>query len=70
MTALMQHASPRMSSWVSLQQADAQTTANKTESKTQSVSTVIFITSIRQTYLSNADAARSPIVVFEIEMSW
>ncbi len=64
MTALMQHASPRTGSWVSLQQADAQTAVNETESK------IIFIKSIRQTYLSSADAARSPIAVFDHEMSW
>ncbi len=70
MTALMQHASPRTSSWVSLQQADAQTAASETESKTQTVNTIIFIKSIRQTYLSSADTARSPIAVFNLEMSW
>ncbi len=68
MTALMQHASPRMSSWVSLQQADAQTATNETESNAQH--TIIFIKSIRQAYLSSADAKRSPIAVFDLEMSW
>ncbi len=70
MTALMQHTSPRTSSWVSLQQADAQTAANETESKSQTVNIIIFIKSIRQAYLSSADAARSPIAVFGLEMSW
>ncbi len=70
MTALMQQASLRMSSWVFIQQADAQTAANETERKTQKVNTIIFIKSIRQTYLSSADAARSPIAVFDLEMSW
>ncbi len=66
MTALMQHASPRMSSWASqtrelprmkLKDADAQ-------------HTIIFIKSIRQAYLSSADAACAPIAVFDLEMSW
>ncbi len=69
MTALMQHASPRTSSWVSLQQADAQTAANETESKTQKVNTQSSsLKVVRQTYLSSA--ARSPIAVFDLEMSW
>ncbi len=33
MTALMQQASPRMSSWVSLQQADVQIATNEPERK-------------------------------------
>ncbi len=66
MTALMQHASPRTSSWVSLQQEDAQTAANETEGKMQTLNTIIFIKSIRQTYLSSADAARAPIVIFNL----
>ncbi len=70
MTALMQQASLRTSIWVFLQQADAQTAANETERKTQKVNTIIFIKSIRQTYLSSADAARSHIAVFDLEMSW
>ncbi len=70
MTALMQHASPRTSSWASLQQADAQTAVNETESKSQTLNTIIFIKSIRQTYLSSADATRSHIAVFDLEMSW
>ncbi len=71
MTALMQHASPRTSSWVSLQQADAQTAANETESKTQTVNTQSSsLKVLRQTYLSSADAARSHIVDFDLEMSW
>ncbi len=36
-TALMQQTSPRMSNWVSLQQADAQTATNETESKSQTL---------------------------------
>ncbi len=70
MTALMKQASPRMSSWASLQQADAQTAANETESKMQTVNTIIFIKSIRRAYLSSADAACAPIAVFDLEMSW
>ncbi len=67
MTAIMQHASPRTSSWVSLQQADA----NETESKTQKVNTQSSsLKVVRQTYLSSADAARSPIAVFDLEISW
>ncbi len=69
MTVLMQHASPRMSSWASLQQADA-TCREWNWSKTQTLNTIIFIKSIRQAYLSSADAARSHIVVFDLEMSW
>ncbi len=69
MTALMQQASPRMSSCASRQQAEAQTAANETESKSQTLNTIIFIKSIRQAYLSSADAARSPIAVFDLEMS-
>ncbi len=57
-------------SWVSLQQADAQTAASETERKTQTLNTIIFIKSIRQAYLSSADAARSPIADFDLEMSW
>ncbi len=71
MTALMQHASPRTSSWASLQQADAQTAANETESKMQTLNTQSSsLKVVRQTYLSSADAARAPIVVFDLEMSW
>ncbi len=66
MTALMQHASPR-----TLQQADAQTAANETESKTQMVNTQSSsLKVVRQTYLSSADATHSPIAVFDLEMSW
>ncbi len=68
MTALMQHASPQTSSWASLQQADAQTTANETESKMQTLNTQSSsLKVVRLTYLSSADAARSPI---DLEMSW
>ncbi len=38
--------------------------------KTQTLNTLIFIKSIRQAYLSSADAARAPIAVFDLEMSW
>ncbi len=62
MTALMQQASPRMSSWASLQQADTQTAVNETESKMQKVNTQSSsLKVVRQTYLSSADAARSHI---------
>ncbi len=67
MTVLMQHTS-RTSIWISLQQADAQTAVNETESKTQTLNTIIFIK--RQAYLSSADAAQYPIAVFDLEMSW
>ncbi len=71
MTALLQQASPRTSSWVSLQQADAQTAANETERKTQTLNTQSSsLKVVRLTYLSSADAARSPIAVFDLEMSW
>ncbi len=71
MTALMQQVSPRTSSWVSLQQADAQTAANETESKTQTLNTQSSsLKVVRQTYLSSADAALSPVAVSDIEMSW
>ncbi len=70
MTALMQ-ASPRMSSWVSLQQADAQTAANETESKSQTLNTQSSsLKVVRLTYLSSADAALSPVAVSDIEISW
>ncbi len=65
MTALMQHASPWTSSWVSLQQAEAQTAANETESKSQSSLKIV-----RLTYLSSAYAALSPVAGSDIEMSW
>ncbi len=82
MTALMQHTSPRMSSWVSLQQGDAQTTTNETERKSQTLNTQSSSLKVvkkkkkkkkkvvKQTYLSSADAARAPIAVFDLEMSW
>ncbi len=54
--------------WVAEHRRAAQTAANETERKTQTLN--IFIKSIRQTYLSSADAARSPIAVFDLEMSW
>ncbi len=71
MTALMQHASPQTISWASLQQADAQTAVNETESKSQTVNAQSSsLKVVRQTYLSSADAARSHIAVFDLEMSW
>ncbi len=71
MTAVMQQASLRTSIWVFLQQADAQTAANETERKTQKVNTQSSsLKVVRQTYISSADAARSPIAVFDLEMSW
>ncbi len=67
----MHHALPQTSSWVSLQQADAQTTANETESKSQMLNTQSSsLKVVRLTYLSSADAARSPVAVSDIEMSW
>ncbi len=42
-TALMQQSSPRMSNWVSLQQADKQTSANETESKSQTLNNTIIL---------------------------
>ncbi len=69
--SFQEHASPQMSSWVSLQQADAQTAASETESKTKTLNTQSSsLKVVRQTYLSSADAARSPIAVFDLEMSW
>ncbi len=71
MTVLMQQASPRMSSWVSLQQADMQTAANETESKSKTLDTQSSsLKIVRLTYLSNADAALSPVAVSDIEISW
>ncbi len=63
----MQQASPRMSSWVSLQQGDMQTA---TESKSQTVNTQSSSFKVlRLTYLSSADAALSPIAMFDLEIS-
>ncbi len=71
MTALMQQTSPRTSSWVSLQQADAQTAANETESKSQTLNTQSSsLKVVTLTYLSSADAALSPVAVSDIEISW
>ncbi len=65
MIELLQQASPRMSSWVSLQQADTQTDANETESNSQKVNTQSSsLKVVRPTYLSS-DAALS-----DIEISW
>ncbi len=61
----MQHASPRTSSWASLQQAEAQTAGNETESKTQTLNTQSSsLKVVRQTYLSSADAARELKIEF------
>ncbi len=67
----MQQASPRMSNSVSLQQADdAQTAANEAESKSQTLNTQSSsLKVVRLTYLSSADAALSPVVVSDIEIS-
>ncbi len=65
----MQQASPRMSRWVSLQQADAQTAANETESKSQTLNTQSSSLKV-VTYLYSADATLSPVAVSDIEMSW
>ncbi len=71
MTALMQQASPRMSSWVFLQQADVQTDANENESKSQTLNTQSnSLKVVRLTYLSSADVALSPVAVSDIEISW
>ncbi len=71
MTALMQQASPRMSSWVSLQQAYAQTAANETESMPQTLNTQSSsLKVVRLTYLSSSDAVLSPVAVSDIEISW
>ncbi len=66
----MQQASPRMRRWVSLQQADAQTAANETESKPQTLNTQSSsLKVLRLTHLSSADAALSPDAVSDIEIS-
>ncbi len=71
MTVLMQHVSPRTSSWAFLQQTDAHTAVNETESKMQTLNTQSSsLKVVRQTYLSSTDAAHSPIAVFDLEMSW
>ncbi len=67
----MQHALPRMSSWVFLQQNDMQTAANETESKSQTLNTQSSsLKVVRLTYLSSADATLSPVAVSDIEISW
>ncbi len=67
----MQQASPRMSSWVSLQQADTQTAANETESKPQTLNTQSSSFKVaRLTYVSSADAVLSPVAVSDIEINW
>ncbi len=68
MTALMQQASPRMSIYE--YQAEAQTAANETESKSQTLNTQSSsLKVVRLTYLSSADAALSPVAVSDIEIS-
>ncbi len=53
-----------------LQQVDAQTAANETESKTQTLNTQSSsLKVLRLTYLSSADAALSPVAVSDIEIS-
>ncbi len=60
-----------MSNWVSLQQADAQTPANETENKTQTLNTQSSsLKVVRLTNLSSADAVLSSLAVSDIEMSW
>ncbi len=60
-----------MSSRVSLQQADTQTAANETESKSQTLNTQSSsLKVVRLTYLSSADATLSPVAVSDIEISW
>ncbi len=72
MTALMKQASPQMSSWVSLQQANMQTAANETETKSQTLNTQSSsLKVVRETnYLSTADAALSLFAVSDIEIIW
>ncbi len=71
MTALMQQVSPRTSSWASLQQANTQTAANETESKSQTLNTQSSsLKVVRLTYLSSADVTLSPVAVSDIEISW
>ncbi len=71
MTVLMQQVSPRMSSWVSLQQADVQTASNETESNSQMLNTLSSLLKVvRLIYLSSADATLSPAAVSDIEISW
>ncbi len=66
----MQQASPRMSSLVSHQQANAQTAAYDTESKSQTLNTQSYsLKVVRLAYLSNADAALSPVAVSDIKIS-
>ncbi len=62
MTALMQQASLRMSSWVSLQQAGRQTATNETKSQTLNTQSSLLKV-VRLTYLSRADVALSPVAV-------
>ncbi len=63
----MQQTPPRMSNWVSLQQA----AANETESKSQMVNTQSSsLKVLRLTYPSSVDATLSPVAVSDIEISW
>ncbi len=61
----MQQGSPWMSSWVFLQQAEAQTAANETEGKSQMLITQSSsLKVVRLIYLSSADVALSPVAVW------
>ncbi len=67
----MQQASQQMSSWVSLQQANAQTAANETESKLQTLNThSSSLKLVRLTYISSADAALSLVAVSLFSFTW
>ncbi len=67
----MQQASLQISSWVSLQQANAQTAVNKTKRKSQTLNTQLSsLQVVRLTYLSSADAILSPVAVSDIEINW
>ncbi len=68
MTALMQQTSPRMSNWVSLQQAK---NCRETERKSQTLNTQSSsLKVVRLTHLSSADATLSNVAASDIEMSW
>ncbi len=69
MTALMQQASPRMSSCIS-SASRHETAVNETESKSQMLNTQSSsLKVVRLTYLSSADVALSPVAVSDIEIS-
>ncbi len=66
MTALMQHASVDRGF-----SKPTRKLPQMKQSKTQTVNTQSSsLKVVRQTYLSSADAARSHIAVFDLEMSW